>query len=225
MNARGVGWLAVGLVLLGGCAGLRPPQSCHANPVFVPAQPCDSLWDKLVDVVDDYFKIEREQRVRQFGNTLTQGRIDTFPLVSATLLEPWRGDSVGTFNRLESTFQSIRRRAVVQVTPVEDGYLLDFAVYRELEDVARPEFSTVGSATFRNDDSLIRAPEIVGDAPSSFGWIPQGRDAALEQKMIGQLLELVGPGAAVVGPTLFAPEEVEILEGRDRRPATGRAIR
>ena len=46
------------------------------------------------------------------GSTLTEGRIDTFPKPGATLLEPWDHDSADSYERLESTLQSIRRYAV-----------------------------------------------------------------------------------------------------------------
>ncbi|HEX3870003.1 MAG TPA: hypothetical protein VHV77_06185, partial [Pirellulales bacterium] len=112
----------------------------------------------------------------------------------ATILEPWRGDSVGTYERTESTLQSMRRRAVVVVIPTEDGgYLVDVAVYKELEDVARPDQSPSAAANFRVDNSLSRLysdPLADSNVPTS-GWIAQGRDALLEQKMICKLLKLL----------------------------------
>jgi len=145
------------------------------------------VWETVADTVDDYFKIEREEPVRLVGDVLTAGRIDTFPTVGATILEPWLGDSVGRDERLESTLQSIRRRAEVLVTPVAGGYEVEVAVWKELEDVVRPEHATAGSATFRYDDSLNRItnPEIECDV--NRGWIPQGRDTALEQRILGDL--------------------------------------
>ena len=103
--------------------------------MLVPPIDRDVFWDQLVVVVDRYFDIEREDRVRLVDNMLTLGRIDTVPEAGATLLEPWRHDSVNFYERLESTYQTIRRRALVQVVPTENGYLVDVAVYKELEDL------------------------------------------------------------------------------------------
>jgi hypothetical protein len=41
--------------------------------------------DPAVDAVDDYFRIEREERVRLIGGVLTEGRIDTFPITGSTV--------------------------------------------------------------------------------------------------------------------------------------------
>src|SRR5262245_49993223 len=79
-----------------------------SSAVLVPALNRDLVWDQVVDIVDDYFKIEHEERVKLVGCTMIEGHIDTFPLTGATLFEPWRRDSVGCYNRLESTLQSIR---------------------------------------------------------------------------------------------------------------------
>jgi hypothetical protein len=154
----------------------------------VPGDDRDQVWFAVVDSVDDYFRIEREERVKLVGNVLTEGRIDTYPEVGSTLLEPWRRDSVGSAEKWESTLQSIRRRGLVRIMPERDGFLLDVQVYQELEDVPRPEFASVGNATFRHDSSLARFKEPVGGQVPTVGWIPQGRDAALEQRILGGVL-------------------------------------
>ena len=198
--------VSLGLLLLGlpGCA-IAPPMSDPAwqtanvfceNPVLVPVADPECVWENLVDVVDDYFQIERESPVRRVGNVLTEGRLDTFPAVGSTLFEPWRRDSAGPYEKLESTLQSIRRRAVVRVAPGQGGYWVDVAVFKELEDAARPAYATAGDATFRNDASLVRVANPVGEQEVHEGWIPQGRDAALEQRILKQILSRTGAGSA-----------------------------
>ena len=157
------------------------------NPALVPVADREFLWNTLVDVVDDYFTIDREQRVHQIGDVLTEGRIDTFPEVGSGVLEPWRRDSANSYEKLESTLQSIRRQAVVRVIPSEAGYLVDVAVFKELEDLVRPDYATTGGATLRHDTSLDRTEFPVGERPTSLGWIPLGRDVALEQQILCQL--------------------------------------
>jgi hypothetical protein len=201
------------------------------SSILVPAVDRDFMWDQLVDVVDDYFKIEKEDRVRLVGNEPTPGRIDTFPLTGATLLEPWHRDTVNCYERLESTLQSIRRRAFVDVTPYPlgaanpQGYLVDVTVIKELEDVALPIRASAGAATFRYDTSLQRDTEfnvdpnrIPGDparpnGPRSqpAGWIPLPRDTILEQVMLAKIQSRLGgvitPPVATVtpGPTVLSP--------------------
>ena len=185
-----VGAPVTGLPMLPGqpIATPAPIPVAQENPCFVPGTNRDFVWDQIVDVVDDYFRIEREQRVQLAGNILTEGRIDTFPKGGATWFEPHRQDSVGRYNRLESTLQTIQRRALVRVIPTEGGFLVDVAVYKELEELSPPEHATAGAVTFRNDSSpggyRDRSAPYAG-APSQ--WIPQGRDAALEQQIIAQI--------------------------------------
>lgn len=186
-----------GLILATAGCTMRPFATGPAMPIENPAR-CgahpDYVYDQVVDVVDNYFEIEREERPRLVGDVITPGRIDTLPTVGSTLLEPWRKDSANAYQRLESTLQSMRRRALVQVIPTAEGTLIDVAVYKELEDVIRPEFAPTAAATFRHDESLIRYSEPVGGQPAPLGWIPQGRDCALEQRMLAQIMRrLKGP--------------------------------
>lgn len=170
--------------------GPSPPIVGHGvgGPVFVPVGNEDLAWEQIVDVVDDYFRVERESRVQTVGNVITEGRIDTFPQVGATWLEPHRLDSVGWDNRWESTFQTIRRRAVLRIMPQQGGYLIDAMVSKELEDLPRPENSTAGAATFRNDNSLpSRLDEDVNRTRLSENWIPLGRDPLLEQQLLAEI--------------------------------------
>ena len=190
-------FVAVGLLLaaLAGCASSvpyagptqQPAGGFSENPVFLPHGNHEHVWETVVDVVDDHFKIEREEPVRLIGDVLTEGRLDTFPLVGSTVFEPWRGDSANGNERLESTLQSIRRRAEVRVIPDQGGYWVDVAVFKELEDAVRPAEATAGEATFRHDGTLNRVAGPVGRQQINDGWVPLGRDAALEQRIVGQL--------------------------------------
>ena len=172
------------------------------NPVFVPAANREQFWETLVDVVDDYFEIEREQPIQAMGTALTEGRIDTQPLLGATVFEPWHRDSVGAYERWESTLQSMRRRAEIRVVPGQGGYWVYVAVFKELEDTSEPFPSTAGAATFRNDNSLTRVVNPIGEQETNEGWIPRGRDMALEQRILGDLQARFGvPPPAVVSPS------------------------
>ena len=175
-----------------GPTDLPAPGTVVANPLFVPVGNQDLAWEQIVDVVDDYFRVERESRVQAVGNVVTEGRIDTFPQVGATWLEPHRPDSAGWDNRWESTFQTIRRRAVLRVIPQQGGYLIDAVVNKELEDLPRPENSTAGAATFRHDNSLpSRLDEMVSRTRFSKNWIPLGRDCMVEQQLLAEIRERV----------------------------------
>ena len=215
---------------LSGCGMLRNPfrgpaaPSVIENPLFIPALDREFIWNQTVDAVDDYFKIEREERVRLIGGVLTEGRIDTHPTIGSTLLEPWRNDSTPGYEKLHATLQSIRRRGTVRVIPAEGGYLIDVQVLKEVEDLDKPEHATAGGATLRHDGSLVRQEGAAGRYSVTLGWIALGRDLTLEQRILADLqarlnvegevatlpaseaMEEIKPGARSKPPAEFLPE-------------------
>lgn len=181
--------VGIGLVMLGCHSGtrLRPvapnpfQRAAVSNPLLVPPGDFEVVWNRTVAVLDRYFDISTENRLTR--------RIVTNPKMGATLLEPWDGDSAGFRERLESSLQTIHRFAVATVTDAPGGgYLVKVEVYKELEDMAKPERQTGGArAVFVNDFPLNRTREVVGPVPLPSGWIPRGRDPKLEQKILNRL--------------------------------------
>ena len=149
------------------------------NPFFVAGNQDEVVWERTVDVIHDYFEIGRENRL--------DGVIETQPKVGASLLEPWHRDSVGAANRLESSLQSIRRRAFVTITPTDGGYLVGVEVMKELHDAPGRMGGAVGGATFQKNQALQRDLDLGSDIAGSTGWISEGRDALLEQRMLRAL--------------------------------------
>ncbi len=208
------------------------PDVLPPSTVSVPVTNRDWAWDQIVDVVDDYFRVAQEDRVRQVGDVMTEGRIDTFPVTGATIFEPWRKDAANLSERWLDTLQSIQRRASIRVIPDATGYLVDVSVWKELEDVPKPIHASAGAATFRYDTSLQRDTEFdpdpnripgdparpVGPRTPTAGWIYLGRDPALEQEMLAKLRARlcgapIGKVAALTGFMAPAPEPQEIPRG------------
>jgi hypothetical protein len=166
-----------------GCASLTrviAPQPLCENPLIVPSADFDAVWRETVHVVDEYFDIRSENRLSR--------TIETEPVIGATLLEPWRGDSVGFDQRLESTLQTFRRFARVRIDPVPGrGYAVRVQVYKELEDLAKPDRQAAGRAVFNNDFPVNRTREIVGPVPIPLQWIPRGEDEKLEQVILQRI--------------------------------------
>jgi hypothetical protein len=174
------------------------------NPLKVPVSNHEFAWDQIVDVVSDYFPIAREERVHIDQQIWTEGRVETPYQVAATMFEPHRNDSVGAFNRWQSTLQTVRRRAIVRVVPEPDGYLLDLRVDRELEDLPRPENATAGAASLRNDNSLPSTGRgTISRTQWSPVWIPLGRDTPLEQEMLAAIRDRLATTPHV--PMTIAP--------------------
>lgn len=159
-------------------AALPPPP----NPLPVGARSEDVLWERTVDVLHDYhFTIERENRVARV--------IETAPRVGSSLMEPWHRDSVGLPNRMESTFQSIRRRVVVTLilgdTP--GSYLVQVQAFKEKEDSVAANVQSAGGSTFLESDPLtVNLDPLLGTTTQP-GYIALGRDAELEWALLHSL--------------------------------------
>jgi hypothetical protein len=170
----------------------QPVPAGYANPILIPIGDSQCAWEEIVGTIHSYFRIEREEPIRQIGNTLTDGNITTLPEVSPTLFEPWRHDTVGRDQLLENTLQTMRRRAIIHVTPAQGGHYVSVIVFKELEDLRRPEHANAGSATLRYDTTLTQTEQPITGVETAKNWIPRGRDTALEQQIIGDLLSRCG---------------------------------
>lgn len=158
------------------------------NPLYVRASNPDAAWEAVAREASRYFPIRSEERVRQHGAMLTEGRLETQWAVGSTIFEPWRRDSAGSYDRWQSTLQTIRRRATIRVIPAAGGYELDVRVDKQLEDLNRPEMASAGAASIRNDSALPTDRISPIDAIRDSGqWIDIGRDEALEQRILKRL--------------------------------------
>jgi hypothetical protein len=183
---------ALAMLVVSGCSFGLPwttpygPEgpAVQANPIFIANTDPEYVWDVVHDIIDDEFRIEHEEPIRVLDGVITEGRLDTYPQPSATLLEPWRRDTASKYDKLESTLQSMQRRVSVRVTPGNGGFWIEVVVFKELENMPQPAYATAGAATFHYDTSLTRIANPIGEQPQNAGWIPQGRDAALEQYFI-----------------------------------------
>jgi hypothetical protein len=165
------------------------------NPMYVRAGDPDVAWETVAREASRYFPIRSEERVRQNGSMLSEGRLETQWASGSTIFEPWRRDSAGAFNRWQSTLQTIRRRAVIRVIPAAGGYELDVRVDKQLEDLSRPERASAGAASLRNDNALTAGSGATVDSViGSDRWIEIGRDEALEQRILGRLAGQFGAG-------------------------------
>jgi hypothetical protein len=216
-------WIAAGVIAacIAGCRSGPEyiyPDNClpgqpavpspNTNPVFLPIADPQCAWETIIDVVHAYFPVEREEPIRLVGGTLLEGSVITAPQISPTIFEPWRRDTADGQQLVENTMQTMRRRAVIRVVPGQGGYWVEVAVFKELEDVPQPERATASSAAFHYDITMTGIVNPVVGEPVAAGWIAHGRDASLEQYMIGDLLSRCGqtaPPKATLQPPTPAP--------------------
>ena len=186
-NGAGLaGLVALALTQAGCASGWIPtsrvtrvfaPQPAAENPLLIPIDDFEAVWNKTVAEVGGYFEVATENRLSR--------TIVTQPKISATVLEPWLGDTTTLADRVEATLQTVRRFAIVKVEPAPNGgFLVKVEVHKELEDMVKPDRQAMGRAVFNNEFPVNRSRETVGPVPVAVGWIPRGRDASLEQAIL-----------------------------------------
>ena len=170
--------MALALVASVGCRSVGLTE--NPTPLPEPAGGYEQVWNTTVRVVDQYFDIATENR---YG-----GMIETLPETGATLLEPWRRDAVGFYERLEGTLQTIRRRAFVTVQPSPlGGYLVGVQVYKELENLPMPVYANFGGGSLLQSLQPLQEQVLDTESPAGAGWIAMGRDPKLEARIIADL--------------------------------------
>jgi len=184
-------WMLPALMMMSvGCGQLLyrvkndVPEPFVPNPLELPPAEDDFVWSQVVDAVDDYFRIAREQPVQNSNGILLDGRLETSYRIGASLFEPWRKDSTDGFERLQSTLQSIRRRATVTVRPRGAAYVIEVVVQKDLEDTDSTQYATESTEAIRHDGTVLRKEDTYDGSPQTLGWIPLGRDASLEQVIL-----------------------------------------
>jgi hypothetical protein len=191
-------WLGA-LLALAGCyttpmadnptlVGPGPIAPLTENPILVaPGQPSPAVeaevFEKVLDVVDDYFEIAYANRYDR--------RIVGVPRIAPGLEQPWKPGSPDLSERLLATMQTMRHRCFVQIQPAEvGGYYVHVMVLKELLDDPRPTIPMTGSTAFRDAGTVERTFEVVDPTlPPVIGerWIPKGRDCALEQAILKKI--------------------------------------
>jgi hypothetical protein len=171
-------------------AGMPPPpiEVPVANPANIGEIDPDFLWRMIVDTVDNHFRIDSEQPVRKDSVNWLEGRLTTFPEISGTSFEPWRRDTSMGFERLQSTFQTIRRTATVRVVPEPTGYQISVEVIKEQEDVDQSQYAAAGAAAQRHDGTIVRNQNQIRQLPITLGWYEIGRDRDLERRLMEGIL-------------------------------------
>lgn len=178
--------LTVIVLSAGGCR-LMPDTTTSSGPtvgpLYVAANSQDLVWERTVDVLHKYpFEVERENR--------QDGVIETRYKVGSGWLEPWHKESIGSFNRWESTLQSIRRKVVVHVNPVAGGFQISVEALKEMEDLRGLAASSAGGATFQENSPLQRDLNLVVGQTASSTWQPLGRDILLERDIMRRLQKI-----------------------------------
>ena len=168
-------------ILNAGCVSTSGREAPRTNALLIPLSSTDATWERAVSVLHrNHFLIARESKL--------EGIIETEYRAGSNVLEPWHSDSVGLDNRLESTLQSIRRKVIISFAQSgADQLMVSVQAHKEIEDVPGPTATYAGGATFSESEFFDRDLNQVLGQSSPSRWLPRGRDAHLEARLVAQL--------------------------------------
>jgi len=184
MMLRGLSLLVLAaMAVLAGCA--HAPSVRFENPMTFADTDAGTLEKVSRCVIQELnFQIEQPQAIEH--------RIQTDPLTGASWFEFWRPDTVGRFQRWESSLHTIQRRVIITVTPKEKGAEILVRVVKERQSAPN---AGPGSIAYTFDiydlehSELTRFNEM---NPVYFDWVEIGRDDALEQCILERITRRLG---------------------------------
>lgn len=189
--------ILAGVLLLGvqlGCLGPRRDDYRSTQPINVTGRSAnaDQLWSAVRDTLRDHrFRLDRVDR--------RAGVVTTYRTTSQQFFEVWRHD-VDTWPDLwDATLNPVARRVEVAIAGEEES-----ATWRDISVVVYKERLSAPDRQFNSTVALYdffsyRLPSTTGIEvidPSDEIWIPQGRDAAMEERL---LLTILGNAGIDVG--------------------------
>ncbi|WP_020472151.1 hypothetical protein [Zavarzinella formosa] len=162
------------------------------NPVLINPRTTSTTayadtFDKVLDVVNDFFEIAYSNRY--------DGRIVAKPTVSPGFERFWKPGSPDFYERTLVSLQPYRYLCEVRIREAEpSGYFVQVTVRKELADYPVPSGPFTSSpvfgdaATVDRDQFVIVAPDAATPLSGAKDrWIPKGRDTALEQVILRRL--------------------------------------
>jgi hypothetical protein len=157
------------------------------NPRTTTATAYAETFDKVLEVIDDYFEIAYANRY--------EGRIVGKPTVSPGFERFWKPGSPDAYERTLVTLQPYRYQCEVRIREAEpSGYLVQVTVRKELADYPAPAapYSSIpvfgDAGTVDRQDFVVVDPDATKPLTSKNDrYIPKGRDTALEQAILRNL--------------------------------------
>lgn len=183
--------LLAGLLLtvsLSGCLGPRRSDYVSSEHVQVPqsSEQADRYWEAIQETLRGHrYRLDRVDR--------RMGVVTTMPELSQHFFEFWRRDVDTNADLFESTLNPIRRWVEVRVNgdSGEDWEQLTIRVHKERLSTPDRQFNS-SAAAYRLFGSNL--PTTTGQdrvTPDADEWLSIGRDPAMEDLLLRQILERV----------------------------------
>lgn len=173
--------ISVASILLAGCHEPAPPtEPTSARVQALDEAEFDRLWEAVLTVL-------RDHNFTPFRRDRRAGVIETLPTTAQSWFEFWRKDTVGTYETAEANLHTIRKYVIVRLTKAEPAGNYGIEVEVQAERLEQPERQiTSSSAAIRSFSREV--PTYEGKMPGDPVWAPLGRDAKMEELLLGRIL-------------------------------------
>lgn len=166
------------LLSFGGCQRPTPPE--EPTESVVAAEELDVLWDASLSVLRKLdFQPDRQDRAA--------GIITTFPTTSMQWHEPWRQDVADNYGLAMSSLHTIQRKVTIRFVREQD-WVIDVQVEAFILSTPDSQITTASSAirSFSGDLPTVTGDYAAGSPARQ--WMPLGRDAYLEARILDRIL-------------------------------------
>ena len=168
---------------------------CHAPPA---ANGPTTVQLRIADrdvFIDDTLTLLRELDYPPQRVDREAGLIVTRPTTRAQWFEPWRQDSRGGYQLLESSLHTVRGIVTLQLTSAtppdnSDDYELDVRVDKQRFSAPERQITTASGALSIYSGRVPTAAGQRGPRSEGAHWVPLGRDVLFEQYLIGRFARL-----------------------------------
>jgi hypothetical protein len=173
----------IGIGALGCSAPAQPTSPTVERVSLNTPSDFETLWETAGNTLrSHYFRLDRQDR--------QEGVITTFPETTANWFELWRPQPEPAFYWLEANTHTTQRRATVWIKPAASSGDYEVQVQVDRYQYSLPERQVTNSAEALRMFSS-GSPTYAGrnESPSqTASWIPLGRDATMEQKVLQQII-------------------------------------
>jgi hypothetical protein len=174
-------------LVLAGCAA---PRAQISNPMTVSDVDYGLLWRASLEVLSEDFDIPYMNE--------EEGRIRTAFREGGTIVDPWESDASSFGGLLEESLVKTRRMVALDLKREDGGTTIEAHVFRQrnaslnypAEHATEPLiFDPRQTDYYPRDINLFPLQE---DAyvMRSEAWLPDGRDADFERKLLGKILRM-----------------------------------
>jgi hypothetical protein len=174
---------------LAGCNAPAPPD--RQSSVLISAgtgEDFDRLWEVTTTVL-------RGHELTPVLEDRAAGVITTTPTTSQQWFECWRHDVADGYSLVESSLHTMRRQVTVNIERSGDPtmYLLTIAVEKSRMSLPERQVTSAAGAIQSFGSRLPTASGELAKASAVRHWIPMGRDAAMEDLLLRQIIRRYGP--------------------------------